>query len=100
MGGGAAGALGGVTGGDTGISSCFRARRNPKMTKTRSTTAMRIAAMRAIGDCRVKENLWDAVAGTPNGSWTSTRKTKSVATMSLVVHVTEVTPVRSTTSGI
>ena len=70
------------------------------MTKTMRTTAIRIAAMRAIGDCRVKENVVDAVAWAPNGSWTSTRKAKSVATMSRVVHVTDVTPVWSTTSGI
>src|SRR5437667_2113390 len=100
---GAAGEVGGTDGtggGDAGCSSCFRARRSPKIRNTRSTTAIRTAAMRAIGACRVMAKVCDALPWAPNGSSTFTRRTTFESATSRVVQTTEVAPTWSVRSGI
>ena len=97
---GAPGGVGGTGGGDGGCTSCFRARRSPKIRNTRSTTAIRTAAMRAIGDCRVRAKVCDALPWAPNGSSTSTRRTTFESATSRVVQTTEVAPTWSVRSGI
>src|SRR5436190_20403272 len=99
---GAAGGVGGTDGtggGDGGCSSCFRARRSPKIRNTRSTTAIRTAAMRAIGDCRVRAKVCDALPWAPNGSSTSTRRTTFESATSRVLQPTGAAPTWSDRSG-
>src|SRR5438046_9241933 len=97
---GAPGGVGGTGGGDGGCSSCFRARRSPKIRNTRSTTAIRTAAMRAIGDCRVRAKVCDALPWAPNGSSTSTRRTTFESAPSRVVQTTEVAPTWAVRDGL
>src|SRR6266480_168085 len=97
---GAVGGVGGAGGGDGGCSSCFRARRRPKIRNNRSTTAIRTAAMRAIGDWRVRAKVCDALPWAPKGSSTSTRRTTFESATSRVAQTTEVAPAWSVRSGI
>src|SRR5947199_5409278 len=97
---GGVGGTGGADGGDGGCSSCFRARRRPKIRNTRSTTAIRTAAMRAIGDWRVRAKVCDALPWAPKGSSTYTRRKKFESATSRVAKTTEDAPAWSVRSGI
>src|SRR5439155_25610144 len=86
--------------GNGGCCACCRARRRPKIRNTRSTTAIRTAAMRATGDWRVRANVCDALPWAPKGCSTSTRRTTFDSATSRVVQTTEVAPAWSVRSGI